>query len=197
MRLWKTKSARERQSSRSLLASYLRSELTHRRAFWPLRAEGVSGKGRMPPASYRSRNACLRRNLAVHQGLDEGRIAVPFADPHHCGVHDLRPRKAASESRRGQRKRQELQRASRSKEGLDALATTRAPSGGGGSHGRLDRRQKTGGGSSTAASGSRGSAPSSSIAAFDRRHLRVSLLAIELVPVLAHPDHNARPASAQ
>src|SRR6516162_1518573 len=45
-------------------------------------------------------NGRSRRNLAVHQGLDEGRVAVPFADPHHCGVHDLRPRKPRREQAR-------------------------------------------------------------------------------------------------
>jgi hypothetical protein len=29
--------------------------------------------------------------LGVYRGVDEGLVAAPFPDLHHCGVHDLRP----------------------------------------------------------------------------------------------------------
>jgi hypothetical protein len=29
--------------------------------------------------------------LGLYHGVDEGRVAAPFPDLHHCGVHDLRP----------------------------------------------------------------------------------------------------------
>ena len=50
---------------------------------WPEEPTSIGNQKRV--------KVCSRCNLAVHQGLDEGRVAMPFADPHHCGVNDLRP----------------------------------------------------------------------------------------------------------
>ena len=45
----------------------------------------------LTPSSTHPMNGSFRRNLAVHQGVDEGWVATPFSDLHHCGVQDLRP----------------------------------------------------------------------------------------------------------
>src|SRR5262245_54745861 len=46
---------------------------------WDLSTDSV---GSARPANGRNR----RRNLAVHEDVDEGQVARPFADLHHCGV---------------------------------------------------------------------------------------------------------------
>src|SRR5215813_11331220 len=57
--------------------------------------------GRTRPLDLGLVSGRKRRNLAVHQGVDEGRVAAPFSDLHHCGVHDLRPTTYALASQAG------------------------------------------------------------------------------------------------
>ena len=46
----------------------------------------MSAEGRMPPASYRSKNACLRRNLVVPARSGEGLLTILIADLRHRAV---------------------------------------------------------------------------------------------------------------
>ena len=110
----------------------------------------ASGNDRYRPApigSDRPANGRNRRNLAVHRGLDEGRVAMPFADPHHCGVNDLRPgtpRLRASWIEARATKVPRIAASFSKQRGARRARYHPRPLRWGGSHHRLDRRQKTG-----------------------------------------------------